>query len=119
MRRTGDLFEERARQHLEKTGLRTLQRNFHTRFGELDLVMRDADTVVFVEVRYRRNRGFGGAAASVTASKRHKLIQAANGFLGAHPGLAQCPCRFDVVTFEGPRDAAHCHWERAAFDADG
>ncbi len=119
MRRTGDLFEERARRHLEQAGLRTLQRNFHTRFGELDLIMRDADTLVFVEVRYRRSQGFGGAAASVTATKRHKLIQAANGFLGSHPQLARHPCRFDVVTFDGPRDDARCLWERAAFDTDG
>lgn len=118
MRRTGDEFEERARRYLEKAGLRTLERNFHTRFGELDLIMRDAGMLVFVEVRYRSSRHFGGAAASVTASKRRKLVQAASGFLGAHPKLAQRPCRFDVVTFEGPRDAALCHWERAAFDAD-
>lgn len=117
MRRTGDLFEERARRHLERAGLRMLARNFHTRFGELDLVMRDAATVVFVEVRYRRHARHGDAAASVTASKRQRLIQAAQGFLGDHPRLAQQPCRFDVVTFDGPPEQPHCHWERGAFDA--
>lgn len=117
MRRTGDRFEERARRHLQRAGLRLLARNFHTRFGELDLVMRDAATVVFVEVRYRRNARHGGAAASVTATKRQRLIHAAQGFLGAHPQLAQRPCRFDVVTFEGPQEQPECRWERSAFEA--
>lgn len=117
VRRTGDAFEERARVHLEDAGLRLLARNFHTRYGELDLVMRDRRTLVFVEVRYRRGRGFGGAGASVDASKRQRLVRAAEGFLAAHPQLSSLPCRFDVVAFDGPEAAVQLVWTRNAFDA--
>ncbi len=117
MRRIGDTFERRAGRYLQRAGLAPVARNFSTRFGELDLVMRDGDTLVFVEVRYRRNTRFGGAAASVTTRKRERLIRAANGFLAAHPQYADADCRFDVVTFEGDDDAACCQWQQAAFDA--
>lgn len=117
MRRIGDTFERRARQHLQQAGLAPVAHNYSTRFGELDLVMRDGDALVFVEVRYRRNTRFGGAAASVTSQKRERLVRAASGFLAAHPQYADCPCRFDVVTFEGDGDAARCQWRQAAFDA--
>jgi putative endonuclease len=116
MRRIGDAFEDRACAHLERAGLRLLTRNFHTRYGELDLVMREGDTLVFVEVRYRRDRAFGGAGASVTRAKQDKLIRAAQGFLAAHPEHAQRPCRFDVVSFDGPRETARCDWQRNAFE---
>lgn len=117
MRRIGDAFEQRAQKHLSRAGLKPVAHNYSTRFGELDLVMRDGEALVFVEVRYRHDARFGGAAASVTASKRERLIRAASGFLAAHPQLADCVCRFDVVTFEGDGDKARCHWQQAAFDA--
>lgn len=117
MRRIGDTYELRARRHLQKAGLAPVAHNYSTRFGELDLVMRDGDTLVFVEVRYRRSARFGGAAASVTPRKRERLIRAASGFLAAHPQYADADCRFDVVTFEGDDDAARCQWQQAAFDA--
>lgn len=117
MRRVGDVFEERAHKHLVRAGLTLVARNYATRFGELDLVMRDGDTLVFVEVRYRHNTRFGTAAASVTPRKRERLVRAAEGFLGAHAQYAQCACRFDVVTFEGDREHAHGCWKKAAFDA--
>ncbi len=117
MRRIGDAFEERACAKLTAAGLMLVARNFSTRFGELDLVLRDGDTLVFVEVRYRRDARFGGAAASVTPRKRERLIRAARGFLRAHPQYAQCACRFDVVSFEGDRDHPRGRWAKAAFDA--
>lgn len=117
MRRIGDAFEERACTRLVEAGLSLVARNYHTRYGELDLVMRDGETLVFVEVRYRRDARFGGAAASVTARKRERLVRAAAGFLGAHPQFAQCACRFDVVTFDGDGDDPCGRWKQAAFDA--
>lgn len=117
MRRIGDAFEDRARRQLEDAGLTLVAHNFSTRFGELDLVMLDVDTLVFVEVRYRRSRHFGSAADSVTMRKRQRLIQAANGFLATHAQYANHPCRFDVVTFEGRPDHAGGQWRQAAFDA--
>jgi putative endonuclease len=116
MRQTGARFEERARQQLEEAGLRLVARNFNTRYGELDLVMLDGATVVFVEVRYRAGADFGGAAASVTATKQQRLVQAASLFLAAHPELAQSPCRFDVVAFAGNAQRPECRWLRAAFE---
>ncbi|OOG47812.1 YraN family protein [Rhodanobacter sp. C01] len=117
MRAAGDAFEQRACVELERAGLTLLARNYNTRHGELDLVMRDGDTVVFVEVRYRRSASHGDAIASITASKQARLILAAQHWLAAHPQHARRPCRFDVMSYDGPPDAAHGEWLRSAFDA--
>ena len=117
-RASGADFEDRALAHLRRAGLRLLARNFNTRFGELDLVMRDGAALVFVEVRYRRHGAFGGGAASVGAAKRERLKRAAQLFLQAQPGLAALPCRFDVLAFDGEPDAPRCDWQRAAFEFD-
>lgn len=115
VRRRGDSVESAARTHLEAAGLRAVASNATFRCGELDLVMREGDTLVFVEVRYRRAAGFGGGAASVDARKQHKLVRAAQAFLLAHPAWANAPCRFDVVEADGPIDAPALHWIRDAF----
>ena len=112
----GACFEQRALDCLARAGLTLLARNWRSRFGELDLVMREGDTVVFVEVRYRRHAAFGGGAASIGAAKCARLTLAAQGFLQAQPRLASLPCRFDVVAFDGDPDAPRCEWQRAAFD---
>lgn len=115
-RAIGAHFEQLALEHLQRAGLTLVARNFQTRFGELDLVLRDAGALVFAEVRYRRDGRFGGAAASVGAAKRTRLTRAAAGFLAAHPQLAALPCRFDVLAFNGDADTATCEWRRAAFE---
>jgi putative endonuclease len=117
MRAAGDDFEQRACDGLERAGLKLLARNYTTRHGELDLVMRDGDTVVFVEVRYRRSASHGDAATSVTAAKQAKLILAAQHWLAAHPQHARRNCRFDVVSYDGPPDATRREWLRGAFEA--
>src|SRR5690606_17233911 len=96
---------------------RHLESNFNTRWGELDLVMQDGDTLVFVEVRYRAGEGYGGALASVTAGKRARLVRAAALYLAQHPKFAQLPSRFDVVAFDGTSTQPQMQWLRAAFDA--
>lgn len=116
-RATGDDYEDRALAHLEGAGLALVARNFNTRYGEIDLVMRDADTLVFVEVRYRRDQRYGGAVWSVTPGKRQRLVRAASLFLQAHPQFAQQPCRFDVLAFADDTGSAPCEWLRHAFDA--
>ncbi|HEY9255345.1 MAG TPA: YraN family protein [Stenotrophomonas sp.] len=115
-RARGAAVEAAARTHLLAAGLADLASNAHFRGGELDLVMRDGDSVVFVEVRYRRSAAFGGGAASVDWRKRRKLVLAAQLFLAAHPALAQSPCRFDVIEAEG--EPPRLHWIRDAFRAD-
>jgi putative endonuclease len=117
MRAAGDDFEQRACAALERAGLKLLARNYTTRHGELDLVMREGDTIVFVEVRYRKSASHGGAAASVTASKQAKLILAAQHWLAAHPQHARRACRFDVMSYDGPADAVRQEWLRGAFEA--
>lgn len=121
-RARGAAIEAAARRHLLAAGLHELAANANYRGGELDLVMRDdggrVPYVVFVEVRYRRHPGYGGGAASVDATKRRKLVLAAQLFLAAHPVLRDLPCRFDVVEASGDQDAPTLHWLRDAFRAD-
>ncbi|MFI8381879.1 YraN family protein [Pseudomonas sp. NPDC079086] len=113
----GDAAEALARQHLEKHGLRLLAQNWRCRLGELDLVMLDADTVVFVEVRYRRYSAWGGAAESVDARKREKLSRAAQHFLQQESRWAKYPCRFDVIAINADSQApAQLDWIQNAFD---
>lgn len=117
-RARGDGVESAALAHLQAHGLQLLARNAHARGGEIDLVMQDADVVVFVEVRYRASAGFGGGAASVDARKRRKLVQAAQVFLMRHPAHAQAACRFDVIDASGDPGAPRLRWVRDAFRAD-
>lgn len=117
-RARGDAVETAALQHLQAHGLQLLARNAQSRGGELDLVMRDADGVVFVEVRYRASSGFGGGAVSVDAHKRRKLIHAAQVWLLRHPHHANAPCRFDVIAASGDPQSPHIDWLRDAFRAD-
>lgn len=100
--------EARAAAHLEKCGLRLVDRNFRVRGGEIDLIMRDGATLVFVEVRARRNGDFGGAGASIDARKQARLTLAARHWLARH---GECACRFDCVLF----DAGRLTWLRDAF----
>lgn len=111
-------FEQAARRELERAGLRLRAANVRYPFGELDLVMDDADVLVFVEVRYRRERDYGGAGASVDARKRGRLVRAASAYLAASPALARRPCRFDVVSIEGDAAAPCFDWIRNAFTLD-
>ena len=114
----GARVEVLARDFLQQHGLEPVAANANYRGGELDLVMRDGDALVFVEVRYRRSAGFGGGAASVDASKCRKLVHAAQQFLTAHREFARAPCRFDVIDASGDPDAPTIDWLRDAFRAD-
>lgn len=112
----GDAAEDQALRWLQARGLRLLHRNYRTPGrggGEIDLIMQAADgTVVFVEVRQRSRNDFGGAAASITAVKRQRIIRAAHHYLLRWRKLP--PTRFDVVTL----DAGALQWLQAAFTAD-
>lgn len=95
----GRLWERTARTHLERHGLALVEANFACRAGEIDLVMRERDTLVFVEVRQRAGRQHGGAAASITPAKIRRLVRAAQTYLLRFPRPP--PCRFDVVAIDG------------------
>jgi putative endonuclease len=114
-KQAGDDAEDRALAHLQGHGLKLLARNYRTPGrggGEIDLVMREAGgTLVFVEVRKRASKAFGGAAASISHFKQRRIIFAARHYLMRLP--QQPPCRFDVVSVE----AGQIEWLKAAFDA--
>ncbi len=116
-KQVGDAAEDRVLAHLRAAGLRLVQRNYRTPGrggGEIDLVLREGDgTLVFVEVRRRSHAGFGGAAASVGARKRRRIVLAARHYLLRWPSPP--PCRFEAVLVDG----GQVQWLRAAFDADG
>ena len=98
------MAEERALDLLQEGGLKLLARNVRFRVGELDLVMQDHETIVFVEVRFRSPSRYGGAASSITAAKQQRLIRA-----------AEPASRFDVVTLDG----ATVGWIKDAFGVSG
>lgn len=112
----GSEAESQARAHLERHGLQLITRNWLCRRGELDLVMLDGDTVVFVEVRYRRHAAWGGALESVDARKQGRLAAAAEAFLQQHPRWSRHPCRFDVVALQSGSPAPALEWIKNAFD---
>jgi putative endonuclease len=112
--RSGNLAEARARHHLEQQGMTALAANWNCRVGELDLVMRDGSTVVFVEVRYRARGDFGGALESIDRAKQRRIARTANAWLQRH-GRGEPPCRFDVVAVDG---AGTIEWIADAFQLD-
>lgn len=106
----GQTAETQACHHLQQQGLTLIERNYLCRLGEIDLIMKEGQSLIFVEVRYRSSNHFGGAAASVDPRKQSKLINTASHYLQQHPALAQHPARFDVIaitptTLEWIRDA--------------
>lgn len=110
----GAAAEDAALRLLRRKGLKLLARNARFKGGELDLVMRDGDTLVVVEVRARRSAGFASAAESIDARKRGRIVMATQLYLAAHPEHAERALRFDVVAIDDgvPR------WIANAFDAD-
>ena len=106
--------EALALRHLQAQGLQLVERNWRCKGGELDLIMREAQTLVIVEVRKRANPNFASAAESVDARKQSRIVHAAQMFLSERRDLADSEVRFDVVALDG---ADRIDWIRAAFDA--
>ena len=113
MNRAGARAEELCADFLRQAGLRVLARNWRCRHGEIDLVAEEGGTLVFAEVRYRRDERFGGAAGSVTVAKQARLIAAARLYLMRHP---DADCRFDVLLLDS-LEAGRIKWIRNAFSA--
>jgi len=108
----GEQAETLAADFLRGAGLRIACRNYRCRFGEIDLIVRDGATLVFVEVRSRTNGAYGGAAASITAAKRERLLKTARHYLaGMNPAP---PCRFDAVLISG--EPPRIEWLRNAIE---
>lgn len=114
---TGDDKERLAEDYLSAQGFELIERNFLCKSGEIDLIMKDPAGkkeayLVFIEVRYRENKEFGGALASITLGKQNKLRRAAEYYLLQHFGNTPPPCRFDVIGIEGQNEIS---WIKNAF----
>mgnify|MGYP003461624811 FL=1 len=111
----GQLAEICALGFLQNKGLRLIERNAQYTVGELDIVMHDADTLVFVEVRQRKSNLFGGAAQSIDRRKMKKCALAAQCWLKQNPHFAKMPCRFDAVLLTGTENNWSIDWIENAF----
>ncbi len=111
----GQKTEQLALEYLQAKGLLLIERNWSCRAGELDLIMHDGATLVFAEVRYRKNNNFGGASASITPSKQKKIQLAAQFYLLRNPRWQNHPCRFDVMALEPKGESFSINWIQHAF----
>jgi len=106
--------EQFAAQYLQQQGLKLVVQNYRCRFGEIDLIMQDGTSLVFIEVRLRRNADFGGPSESIDIRKQQRLIRTAQQYLA---GLAHTPpCRFDAVLLNDV-NSQNIQWVKNAFDA--
>lgn len=117
-RRTGDLGEDAAARFLETKGFRVLHRNWRHRQWELDLVCRDRDTVVFVEVKTRGAGAMGAPGEALTRAKQARLIKAASHYLSEH-GLWDEPCRFDLAAVTDTGSSLDVEHIENVFQSDG
>jgi putative endonuclease len=114
--RKGGRFEQLALAWLQSHGLRRVQSNYRCVLGEIDLIMRDRDTLVFVEVRFRGNSSHVAACETVDHRKQRKLLRTAQHFLLYNRQLAQSPCRFDVLGISSGAGQLQYQWIRNAFN---
>lgn len=113
----GAMAERLALRHMKKQGLKRVDSNFAAPCGELDLIMLDANSLVFVEVRFRSKSRFGSAIESITSNKQKKVRKTAQLFLQYHPQHNHRQCRFDVVTVTYDDTSKHncLEWVKGAF----
>ena len=114
MLKVGREIETIVQTYLEKQGLIMLEANYQCRFGEIDLIMRDRTTLVFIEVRYRKQDDYGDGAASVDTIKQNKIKKTAANYLYKHRLADQINCRFDIVAVSGTQPY-QIHWITDAF----
>lgn len=116
-RQRGDKVELFAENHLKKQGLTLVEKNFNSRYGEIDLIMLDSSALVFVEVRFRANTRFGSGAETVNLRKQQKIIKTAQLYLQANKKMQQRDCRFDVVSVTLAAQEPLIEWHQNAFQA--
>lgn len=114
----GQWAEQQALDHLQRAGLRLLERNFRCRMGEIDLIMADGAVLVFVEVRFRASDRYGTGFETVTRAKQRKLYRAARAYLARHKA-GNAFCRFDVVSVTKRNYQPDLLWVKDAFGQDG
>lgn len=111
----GRAIEEAVATYLQSQGVQILHRNFQSKQGEIDLIAKHLDALVFIEVRFRQNTAYGEASATVTRFKQKKIIQCARFFLCRYPQYANVPCRFDVVGVTLKNSKLDFDWIQSAF----
>lgn len=116
-REIGNVFEEIAVSYLAKHGLRIIDRNFTTKFAEIDIIAKDNEILCFIEVRSRREGSFGAPYMTVDVRKQTKIVRAATAYLQRFY-KKQPFCRFDIVSICGSRDQPHIEYFKNAFSAD-
>jgi len=118
-RKIGNKAENLALQYLQKNELELVEQNYLTTMGEIDLIMLDKseESLVFIEVRYRKTQNFGTATDTITSSKQMKIIRTAKHFLLKHSQFDDLFCRFDVIGLESDLKYPVINWIKNAFEA--
>ena len=111
----GAQYEQWAHAWLQKKGLKPLHQNYHCRYGEIDLIMLHHEVLCFIEVKYRKNRAFGGSAYSIPLSKQQKVTRSALNYLTQNPKYRQYALRFDALLIEADNQV---EWIQNAFCAE-
>ena len=114
-RQTGARWEKTAESFLRSHGLKLLQRNFSSRFGEIDLIMEEEKTIVFVEVKYRKSNEHGSGADAVTFHKQNRISRTAGWYMAKNPHRAEQFCRFDVISIDPQSRKQGIKWIKNAF----
>ncbi|MFT5548656.1 MAG: putative endonuclease [Gammaproteobacteria bacterium] len=116
----GQRYEALARDYLKKKGLKLLDQNYHSRFGEIDIIMFDQQVLCFIEVKFRKSNSFGGAVSAIPPAKQQKIIKTAQCYIAATPAIAQKPMRFDalILQLESSLSALNIEWIQNAFYAE-
>lgn len=109
----GKAAEQLACDYLKKNGLKLIEKNFHSRYGEIDLIMQHQNTLVFIEVRYRKNQNYGGAKESVTPCKQKKIQKTALYYMQTKGH--EFNARFDVIAMGGENKNLNIEWIKNAF----
>jgi putative endonuclease len=116
--RIGLRAEDAAIEFLQRQNVLILHRNFRCRFGEIDLIAKDDQHLVFAEVRYRKNTKYGTASETVTVTKQRKIIHAAEFYLRTRAWAHKVKCRFDVIAMSQTIDSPHIDWIKDAFNGE-
>ncbi|HLT63771.1 MAG TPA: YraN family protein [Pseudohongiella sp.] len=118
-RHTGNAYEQLAAEYLTAQGLQLIRSNYHCRLGEIDLIMQERDTLVFVEVRYRLHNRYGGPVLSINRQKQARVLRTAQAFLKHYRLSHAMPSRIDVVGITPREDGQgyHFQWVRNAIQA--
>ena len=114
-RNSGTHWEKTAEAFLRDQGLKLLNRNFSSRFGEIDLIMEDEKTIVFIEVKFRKNDHHGSGADAVTFHKQSRISRTAAWYLARNPHRAEQFCRFDVISIDPNKRDQGINWIKSAF----